>query len=513
MRIRTFRFRRGAFTAAAFCLVFLPVAAAIAEAGGAARIFASSNQSFAQGTVKAGANAIRESRKVVYFNEDLTDLVLGYANFVVGPTGEQNGGQGDVRVKFSLEYQGTFFPFLTKGERLAPCADGATFATDPLPVSIKGGTYGAIRMWEQKARPDPRTNHWLWSTEGDPAFNEGSVTHSDPDRDWTLGGAPGETAALAWTVDSSGMVTPKITEAGSGITTSGVIIGLLDSQRQGRGFGYIGTVKSGRLAGWFQHNGGAGYSQEVWIGPSGMGGYGGGGPVQTHGPCIVAGTPARPGKSVLLLGDSIGAGFGSSDKRGDIRRNFGIYARALSKKYNVCNAAIPGLTAYACDYRSARTRDLIHSILQPQVVLIGLGSNDIDQSVDDSRSKTPFEALRGHLASIASWWTTHCSSEIWFATILPRVKLESRAEQPAAAQSIRPGFEAGGNADRINTAMRDHLLFPASTQIIDGRALVQDPADPAQWRTDQGALTDDGTHPSDGNGIPWIAARLRIPVP
>jgi hypothetical protein len=490
-------------SAVALCVVALSTSFGEAPP---ARIFASSHQSFAQGTAKAGADNIRESRQVVYFQEDLTDLVLGYANYYIGSTGENTHGQGDVEVSFALEYEGQFTPCTSAGQRRALCADGATLSTDPVKVSIKAGTYGAIRMRERKLAPDPTANAWLWSTEGDPAFNEGSVTHSDPQRDWTLGGAPGETAALTWTVDEAGVVTPRIARPGTGITTTGVIIGVLDSQRSGRGFSHIATVKDGSLAGWFQQKSGTGYSRDTWIGPSGMGGYGAGGPKQSHGPCIIAGTPARTAQSVLLLGDSISAGFGSSDKRGDIERNFGPYARALSKKANVCNAAIPGLTAYACDYRYQRTRALVAAILRPQIVLVCLGSNDLDQGVDDSKSKTPVDALRGHLRSITSWWVENCGSEIWLGTILPRVTLGSDGHQ-----TPRLGFEAGGSADRTNAALRDKTLVTTATHIIDGRAIVQDPADPSLWRVDHGPLTEDGTHPSDTTGIPYLAAHLPIP--
>jgi lysophospholipase L1-like esterase len=478
-------------------------------AADAPRIFASSNQSFAQGTTKRGGESIRESRKVIYFHDDLKDLVLGYANYFIGSTGENDHGHGDVNVKFGLEYQGKFYPFLLRAQRIATCLDGATLSTDPLEVSIKAGTYGAIRMWEQKLHPDSQANSWLWSTEGDPAFNEGSITHSDPTRDWTLGGAPGETAATSRKLDSNGGIMPSIAHAGTGITTKGAIISVLDSQRKGSGFSFIATVKDGVLAGWFQQKAGSGYSQDIWVGASGMGGYGPGGPTQTHGPCVIAGTPTDPKKSVLLIGDSIAAGFGSSDKRGDIWRNFGIYARALSRKTNVCNTAIPGLTAYACDYRYKRTRDLIKSILNPQIVLICLGSNDIDQSVDDSKSKTPLAALKGHLGNIASWWATNCGSEIWFGTILPRV---TKSDAIIAAPIPKPGFESNGTADQINAAIRDKSLFPATAEIIGTRVLVQNPADPTQWRTDHGLLTDDGTHPNDTNGIPWIAGNLIVPT-
>ncbi|HEY3897831.1 MAG TPA: SGNH/GDSL hydrolase family protein [Chthoniobacter sp.] len=474
-----------------------------------ARIFASSHQAFAQGTAKAGPDSIRESRVVVYFQEDLTDLVLGYANYYIGATGENNHGQGDVEVSFALEYNDQFTPFTTGGQRFAICRDGAAFATDPAKVSVKGGTYGAIRMRERKLAPDATANAWLWSTEGDPAFNEGSITHSDPQRDWTLGGAPGENVALVWSVDTAGVITPRIARPGSGITTKGVAVGVLDSQRRGRDFGYIGTVKDGSLAGWCQQKGGAGYSSDTWIGPSGMGGYGAGGGKQTYGPCVIAGTSAHgTAKSVLLLGDSISAGFGAGDKRGDIQRNFGIYARALSKKANVCNAATPGLTAYACDYRYGRTRALVASILHPQIVLICLGTNDIDQSVDDSKSKTPAEALRGHLQSIAGWWRKNCGSEIWLGTILPRVTLARDGHQ-----TPRPGFESGGVADRINAALRDKTLLPGAGRIIDGRAVTQDSADASLWRMDHGPLTDDGTHPGDAAGIPYLAGQLLTPIP
>lgn len=468
------------------------------------RIFACSHQGFAQGTTSGGPDSIRESRKVVYFNDDLRDLELGYANYIIGTTGEYNGGQGEVNIKFGLEYAGKFYPFSFKGQRLATCADGATITTDPLPIAIKAGTYGAIRSWEQKTHPDAAKNQWLWSTEGDPAFNEGSVFHSDATRDWTLGGAPGETAAVSWSIDAGGAVTPKIEQPGEGIKSGGVTIGILDSQRKGSGFGYIATTKNGGLAGWYQKQGGSHYSPDTAVGPTGMGGYGAGGPVQLFGPSVITGTPVAPKTSVLLLGDSIAAGFGSSDKRGDIWRNFGIYARAMSKKYNVCNAAIPGLTAYACDYRYGRTRALIASMLKPQVVLICLGTNDIDQKINDSGSKTPVAALTGHLSNLASWWHDNTGAAIWFGTLLPRV-------QPGGeVQTVKPGFEPGGNADQINAALRDKSLFPAMARVIDGRALVQDPVDAAKWRTDNGPLTGDGTHPSDNNGIPWVAAHLDI---
>ena len=437
---------------------------------------------------------------MIYFQEDLSDLVLGYANYFIGSTGENNTGQGDVNIKFGLEYQGQFYPFFFSGTRVARCADGATISTDPLSVSILAGTYGAIRMWEQKVNPT-QNNTWLWSSEADPAFNEGTVTSSDPNHDWTLGGSPGETAALSWTIDGTGKVTPTIVNPGSGITVGGVTISILDSMRKGTGFGYIATVSGGSLSGWYQANGGSGYSHSIWVGPSGMGGYGSGGPQQAFGPSVIAGTPVAAKKSILLIGDSISAGYGATDPRGDIYRNFGIYARSISTQYNVCNSAIPGLTAYACDYNYSRTRNLIKAILNPQVALICIGTNDVDQAITDSGSKTVVNALKGHLSSIANWWSTNCGSSIWFGTILPRVNITGSTQTP------RTGFEAGGNADQVNTAILNGTIFPAS-RIISGRKLVQDPANNSIWRTDHGTLTSDGTHPNDATGIPWISTNL-----
>ena len=83
----------------------------------------------------------------------------------------------------------------------------------------------------------------------------------------------------------------------------------------------------------------------------------------------------------------------------------------------------------------------------------------------------------------------------------------------ATGQIPKPGFEANGTADQMNAAMRKKSIFPAAVEIIDGRALAQDPAEHTNWRTDHGALTDDGTHPNDSNGIPWVAGRLTVPAP
>lgn len=469
------------------------------------RIFASSNQSFAQGLTNAGADSIRETRKVIYFEEDLSDLVLGYANYYIGSTGENNTGHGNVNVSFGLEYQGSYYPFYVNGARVFLCADGATFKTDPLQVSIVKGTYGAIRTREVKVSPGA-TNSWLWSTDGGPAFNEGWVVHSSSTRDWTLGGAPGESASLSWTIDAAGKVTPTMVNRGSGITTTGVTIAILDSNRAGSGFSYIATVSNGSLSSWYTQNGGTGYSSDIFVGPTAMGGYGAGGPKQTFGPSVIAGTPTTVKESVLLLGDSISAGYGSSDGRGDTRRNFGIYARAMSKKYNVCNAAIPGLTAYACDYRYSRTRRLIQSILNPQIVLICLGTNDVDQRINDSGSKTVVNALKGHLTNIATWWSTNCDSKVWIGTILPRVTISNGVQTP------KTGFTSGSDADQVNSAIRAGSLISGAV-VIDGRALVQDPANNSLWRTDHGALTTDGTHPNDAPGIPWIAANISMPAP
>lgn len=477
------------------------------------RIFACSNQSFPQGLTGSGTNTIRESRKVVYFTEDLTDLVLGYANYYIGSTGENNSGHGDVNVRFGLEYplnSGTFYRFLFASGTTGVCLDGTTMSTNPLPVNITGGTYGAIRTWEQKRNP-LASNSWLYSTDGDTAFSEGVVTHNDPMRDWSVVGAPGETASMTWTIDSSGAVTPTVSGSGSGMTGAATI-GILDSQRTGSGFRYLWNVSGGRLTTPYTGAGpnttGSNYSKNTWVGVSGVGGYGGGGLVQTHGPCVIAGTPTSPKTSILLLGDSISVGYGSADGRGDIWRNFGIYARSMSKTFNVCNAAMSGLTAYACDLGYDRTFPLIKSILNPQVVMICLGTNDVDQAITDSGGKTVTAALTGHLNSIATWWNTNCGSKIWFGTILPRESSSTDGYTTLAGQTVKSGFGAGGNTDTINTAIRNKTIFSATARIIDGRALVQDPTDNSKWRVDHGALTGDGTHPSDANGIPWISTNL-----
>jgi hypothetical protein len=72
----------------------------------------------------------------------------------------------------------------------------------------------------------------------------------------------------------------------------------------------------------------------------------------------------------------------------------------------------------------------------------------------------------------------------------------------------KAGYEMGGVAARINGEIRGKKLVDGLSGVIDGRALVEDPGDRAKWRVDHGQLTEDGTHPGDGNGIPWIVGEL-----
>jgi lysophospholipase L1-like esterase len=383
------------------------------------------------------------------------------------------------------------------------------------------------------------TYNVITTTGGTNVRQDGIITGTDTSKDYTLGVGIAYGAKLGTpVVNGSGVITSipvDPSNRGSGYG-AGVNLALWygpagsnqpGSLYTGSGVGGYGNVGGGQVTSITVTSGGTGHTQGIppiaFVGGTGSANTGFGTTTATYGPSLISGIPRRRTPSVLLLGDSITAGYGSVDAVGDLNGSFGLYEQAfVNRGYSVHKMAVSGESG--AGFMATKTQQLnymdsqMQRGMRPTHVVIGLGVNDfLTNNNTDVISYT-----QGSINDIANLWRAR-GAKIILTTITPANttssssnKFTTIAEQsPALVSGSAANFQAGGRVEQYNSALVSGAL--ANDGIIDISSYCRDTTTTSAWRVNAFSAgtafcSADGIHPNVGCGIPYLVANMGLPA-
>jgi hypothetical protein len=246
----------------------------------------------------------------------------------------------------------------------------------------------------------------------------------------------------------------------------------------------------------------------AWVNPqfsfTAGGGYGG-----TSAVCPAAkftAIPDRPVKSLLLVADSIGRGYSSTDTIGDENYNFGFHERAIAGRCGTVNMAISSLLGsamanYATNY--PLTMALYAGATTHARVAIGI--NDITTGANSTQ-------VTNYINIIANYLRTF-GVQVGIGKFCPCVT-STDSMVTEANQTPKTGSAAGGVLDTVNQAIDAGTIVSDFTVCDPYSVVVGDT--PFKWRTLDSTpavpyiISGDGTHPSAYYGIVYLAKNGNI---
>ncbi len=377
----------------------------------------------------------------------------------------------------------------------------------------------------------------ITSTGGATVRQDGIISGTDASKDYTLGvGLAFGARAGTPVVNGSGVVTSIPVAAGGSGYTAGLNLavwygaagaGAAGAEYIGSGAGGYGNISGGQCSSITVSAGGTGHSQATpplaFVGGSGNAASGFGTSTAAYGPSLITGIPRRRVPSVLLLGDSITAGYGSVDTTGDLNASFGAYEQAIVKRAGVAVHKLAVSGEGASGWLSNKTQQLnfidsqIQRGLRPTHVVIALGVNDFLTN----NASNVISSVQGWVDTIAGMWRAR-GAKIILTTIPPcnttsagSNKFTTIAEQsPKLVSGSSANYQAGGRVEQYNSALLAGAV--ANDGIIDISAYCRDATTTSAWRVDcYGGTTafcaTDGTHPSVSVGIPYLTANMALP--
>lgn len=421
----------------------------------------------------------------------------------------QNGGEFATTAAFTLrsaiEYNGVYYPVTFGGVRDKVFAAGMTYIeSDP----VAGLTLPPGSVFYERVRriANAAGDSILISTENDTAFGEFSHRGTDSTVDYTLGGEPGGNAVGYFTLSGTTITGIVTSSGGSGYTTANAPVYAFDPDAGTHtgsiianlavtaGVAAVGTKTTGLVntTGW---------------GPNTYPAYpnaSGDTTQRCYHAALITGIPNVRAKSLVIVGDSNGAGYGATDAIGDDARNFSLYERAMRNRVGMAALSYPG--ANASNLIVEATWPLCHAILDPITthVLWQAGGNDIGSSVAAGA------VIKLNKQGAALWRAR--GAAVSFCTPLPRTT-STDAFVTTANQTPATGFAAAGALDVYTYAIRyGSFGLNSDFGIFEARSAAEDPTTPNVWRVDGGATTTEGSHPSAARGLRLIAASCIVPV-
>jgi lysophospholipase L1-like esterase len=310
-----------------------------------------------------------------------------------------------------------------------------------------------------------------------------------------LGGKEGHGATCSFVIQSGKITSASLKTPGVNYTDAGIVAAFDPAAQTDQTVGYT-NQSGGRMTSIVITNGGAGFSSQTKCVVVGGGGFGIDAAI--YAAAMITGVPNVEGlESLLIVGDSIARGYGSTDARGDASGNYGIFERAVGSRYATVSTAIPGNAATA--YKNPASHARMHSIVLPYVThaIINLGTNDI------TAGATAAQVASANVATATE--LRRAGIKVSLATLLPRV---SGTYTTLAGQTPVPGFTAGAATDTYNAWVRSGTNGLVSDWgFVDARTVYRDSTSQNKWRVGP-ALTTDGIHPSLAAGIPFGATQL-----
>ena len=479
---------------------------------------------------------------------------LAFANWQTSGSGEQlaNANMQGWNHFAGVLYNGQFYRATFGGQGSGYTANGAFVLSDPVPglrfcgpssygvfhaavpanyrsgggapaatLGADGDTYydRVAKQWYSKSAGAwggaSGTNPWLANgyvapvthyTRG--AFGEYAYTGSDAGLTFTDGGFARGAALSAAAALVGGTVTFgqfKIVNGGQnyGWDLSVPGIDVLDLSEIGPGGGF-GTA----AAGYGNAQGGSFYALTATTGAGGT--YTGplaagfGNTTQAWGPSLITMTPDVATPWVLMAGDSITSGAGSSDGNGDAARAFGIYQRLLAKNpVPSINWGVPGLTAQALAGGMGQSRALFQAAFPAggSNIFMPIGTNDYAAGTPSALA-----SVKASIQSAMNWWkNTAGMRHGGLGTILPRTTSTDSFATEANQTPVNAAFSSGGDVDAHNSQILANTLITNQDWYLDLRSFVQG-TDTRKWKVGGGFTqsangttfppTADGIHPT-----------------
>ena len=469
---------------------------------------------------------------------------LYFVNGVLATDSEQDAYY-DFYLRAGIYLGGAFFPVAFGGAQQALVSKSWGVAIGRANVVIPPNTRFVVTNRRVAADGGAAGSYnAITTTGGALARQDGILTGTDPAKDYTLGvGVPFGAKAGPVTVNGAGALTAiGIAQAKAAASQAyadgginlGYWFGPAGAGQPGAtipgtppGGGY-GVLSGGGLAGFYAGAGEAGLlTANPPIAVVGGGGGFGSSTTASYGPSLITGVPLAKTPSVLLVGDSITAGYGSVDAMGDLNGSYGWYEQLLAGTYGLHKLAVSGESAAGWMANHTRQLDYIDAAirggLRPDRVVVALGTNDFLNNLNSDA----LTVTLANIDAIAGLFRAR-GAKITLTTVPPAVKTlatTNRFTTVAEQEPFNANFVTGGKVDQFNAAVVAGTI--ARDSYIDGSSYCRDTVTPHAFRTNAfGAGTAfcaydgqipatsyyQGIHPSVGVGIPYLRANVPVPA-
>lgn len=370
----------------------------------------------------------------------------------------------------------------------------------------------------------------------DVIFNTGAIVPRPDGRyagtntsvDYTLGVGCGFGAQPgAVTVSSNGQVTGvAVASAGQGYTNGGITLtywyGPAGVNSPGALIpgvsaptGGFGVIEGGGLSSI--HHGDTGGSGMSAANPplafvGGANGYSTAANQAVYGPSMILGEGENK-KAMLAVGDSILAGFGSTDDTGNLKGSYGYLEQIMGGTYGFCRWAAPGNAASAWVGNSARKLAILDTLINTYNLRISDGAVCLGTN-DGLLTNPSLATLEASVSSVAAALRSRVTN-VWITTLPPATSAANGYINVAGQVAVNSAFNASGSVLQFNARLSAGTGVPRNG-VIPLALYTRSSASPYAWRVSAydmaSSFTLDGIHPTRQTGIPYLVANLPSPV-
>ena len=462
-----------------------------------------SNRNMFPSTYVSDSNYVRTSlvKRVVPTNASYSRPVWYFPGWGLNSSGEFSSLDSP-SIKASIEYNGVVYPLTFSGSSTGTVTPGKMTASDPLNITFPpGATYNLItRTVGQSGTLNRLVGHGTRAE-----FGEGALNNTNTGIDYT-DGVYGKGATAGSPTIVSGSITAVSVTAGGSNYASGPNVYAYELQANGSyamktiGFGN----RTGDAITSITITSGSPPAGATWVNPTVVIGTAMSSTTQVYSACAMFAIPSSNVPSAVIVGDSIGIGFTSTDSVGDINRNFGSYEREINNSIGFINISTSGGSAsyynsYATIY--PKTYDFLRG--RATRVIIALGVNDLMSGATEATVNSTLNSLvskhrslfPGSAVGVSTITPVANSSDSW-ATL-------TNQSFSGTVASITPTWarfsDSSGATGRLFVNSYIRAGSTGADFYVDIASAYQDPTDNRKWRVDMGAPTGDGIHPTNSS--------------
>lgn len=291
----------------------------------------------------------------------------------------------------------------------------------------------------------------------------------------------------------------------------------------GTGFGGFGNIASNQVGTITVTGGGTLHSSAnppiIVTAGSGKPASGFGSDTASYGPSCIVGIPAVPTPSLLIMGHSNVAGYGSADGGGTINGSHGWLEQLMEGSYGMMKLASPGLSSAGWLANSTNQKALLSFLVSKNInithAIAMYENNDFTTNVNSN----VVTAVQGYMSAINNYLKTVSPGiSVGNVTVHPVMTgtYTTLSGQIPWSSNGNINYNFGGRVAQYNAAA---LAGTGQTNVdfmVDLATFVTDPVETNKWRIDAfglgNAFTGDGTHFSPGVGIPFIVKFFTKPI-